>query len=84
MGSLGRGQYFGVGNPQMKQQWHFMHDDLEKLEQTLSEEQRKLLEKYSATLDHYFVTVSEQAFCDGFCMGTKLAAEALVGVEKMI
>lgn len=83
-GELGPGRYFGVGDPQMKQQWHLVCGDLKKIELALGEDQGALLEKFSTTLDRYLLISSEQAFCDGFCVGTKLAAEALVGAEKIL
>lgn len=83
-GELSPGQYFGITNTKMRQQDHLVQDALNKLEQTLGESQRELLHQYCNRMEHYQFTAAEQAFCDGFCMGTRLTAEALIGAEKII
>ena len=49
----------------------------ERLEKSLSGEQKKLLDEYRDSIDDYTPTVTELAFCEGFCVGTRLAAEGL-------
>ena len=83
-GNLEPCRYFGMHNAQMKRQLHWMDSDLRKIQEILGEDQKKLMEEYDRKVESYIQSVSEQAFCDGFCMGAKLTAEALIGAEKLI
>lgn len=44
----------------------------------LTEAQRELLQKYMDCSGEYLCRMLELAFCDGFCMGGKLAMETLL------
>lgn len=46
--------------------------------------QKELFEKYNDCMNEYIAAISEQAFCDGFCVGTKITAEALSAAEELI
>lgn len=83
-GELSPCQYFGMFNAKMRQQNHLVQDALDKLEKTLGENQKELLHQYCDSMERYNFTAAEQAFCDGFCMGTRLTSEALIGAEKII
>lgn len=75
-------RYSGVNNREMKQLWNLVQKNFEKLEQSV--EEKDLLKKYDACINEYIILTAEQAFCDGFCFGTKLTAEAINGAEEII
>ena len=39
--------------------------------------QQEILEKYIDCSDEYLLRLTEHAFCDGFCLATRLLTEAL-------
>ena len=43
----------------------------------LSEDQKEAFQKYIDCSEEYLLRMMELAFCDGFCLGSKLAAESL-------
>ena len=47
----------------------------EALAGVLPPEQQELFQKYQEASDAYLLRMMELAFCDGFCLGAKLAAE---------
>ena len=70
-------RHLGEENPQIDQLKAFMKDTYEKLEKNLDDKNKRLLEKYGRYICEYIVLVSEEAFCDGYCLGTKLTVQAL-------
>lgn len=48
------------------------------LNQGLTEAQKESFQKYIDCSDEYLLRMLELAFCDGFCLGGKLVAEALL------
>ena len=53
-------------------------------ENELSEKQRESLKKYQDNIDEYICLLSEQAFCDGFCVGAKILAEVFHNAEYVM
>lgn len=82
-GNLEPIRYLGVTNAEMKELEILMQRNLEKLEGNLNEKAKELFQKYDDCLNEYILISSEQAFCDGFCLGTKITAEALTGAERI-
>ena len=54
------------------------------LENELSDKQQPFLQRYEGNINEYMCLQSEQAFCDGFCVGAKIIAEALHNAESII
>jgi len=78
--------WYGDGNParragqnsaEIKELEALIQRNHEKLHGSLHEQQRAILEAYHDCMDEYVCITTEQAFCDGFCLGAKLTAEAL-------
>ena len=67
----------GKDNTEIKELEEQVRLSYEKLEKSLSEEQRVLLDKYRDSVDSYTALTAELAFCDGYCLGTKLTVQAL-------
>lgn len=82
-GNLAPTDQFCVRNPQIKQLEILIQRNLDKFEKTLSGHQQELFSRYSGNMTEHELLSNEQAFCDGFCLGAKIVAEALLGVEPL-
>lgn len=78
-GNLAPIEYLGLNSSEMKQLENLMHRHIEMLEEMLTEKEKTVYEKYRDCVDDYVFAVAEQAFCDGFCLGVRIMAEALCG-----
>lgn len=74
----------GKNNKDIKDSFRLKNRNLEKIQEVLNDSQKELLERYSESIDELMDLLMEQAFCDGYCIGTKLIAEALTGAENLI
>ncbi|MBQ4599637.1 MAG: hypothetical protein IJB19_06965 [Clostridia bacterium] len=77
-------RYFGVTNAEMKKAEIFMQCNLEKLKENSSETMNELFQRYEDSINEYILISNEQAFCDGFCLGAKITAEAFSGAEEIL
>ncbi len=68
----------GQDDEEMKKLTELMHRQYEKLEQGLAKPLREELEAYSECTAEYGAAANEQAFCEGFRLGVRLTAEALL------
>lgn len=76
-GALEPVRYSGLNNPEIKKLEHLLQRNGEKLEENLSEKANEAFEKYNDCVKEYITELCEQSFCDGFCLGAKISAEAL-------
>lgn len=83
-GELEPKSILGNGNVEMRRIELLIENNYKKLKENLNEEAKSILEKYSQCIDEYIVLISEQAFCDGFCIGIRLSAEAVGGAERIL
>lgn len=83
-GNLEPVNYLGRNNPEMKKLESLIQRNFEKLEVNLDEKEKKVFERFNESMNEYVLVCSEQAFCDGFCLGAKIVAEALNGAEQVI
>ena len=74
-------RYLGKNNPEIKQLENLLQCNLKNLEGNLNERLKGLLEKYNDCINEYIALTNEQAFCDGFCLGTKITVESLTSAE---
>lgn len=74
----------GMNNIEIDKMEKLMSDNYDKLKDKLSDETKEILEKYFDCVNDYVLLISEQSFCDGFCLGTKISAEALVSAEQLL
>ena len=72
----------GRNDAELKKLENLILLNYEKLEKNLDEELKERLENYKDCIDEYTVLVNEQAFCEGFCLGTRLTAEAFTAEDK--
>ena len=59
-----------------------INQNLDKLEKVLDKKSKEVFTSYRDGMEEYAYLYGEQAFCDGFCLGVKLAAEALLAKAK--
>ncbi len=59
-----------------------INQNLDKLEKVLDKKSKEVFTSYRDCMEEYAYLYGEQAFCDGFCLGVKLAAEALLAKAK--
>lgn len=83
-GNLDPVRYSGRTNQEMKQLEVLLQRNLDTLEEALNDPQKKLFEKYNTQMDEYLIVANEQAFCDGFCLGARMMAEAFSGSEQQL
>lgn len=74
----------GGNNSKIAKMEKLMSDNCCKLKEKLNDDTREILEKYIDCVNDYVLLISEQSFCDGFCLGTKISAEALVVAEQLL
>lgn len=74
----------GMNNIEIDKMEKLMSDNYDKLKDKLNDETKEILEKYFDCVNDYVLLISEQSFCDGFCLGTKISAEALVSAEQLL
>lgn len=83
-GQLEPKNVLGNGNVELRSSEILIEKNFHKLKENLNEETKVILEKYSQCIDEYIVLISEQAFYDGFCLGTRIISEAIGGAERII
>ena len=74
----------GMNNTEIAKMEKLMSDNYSKLKSKLNDEQKEILDKYLDCVNDYVLLISEQSFCDGFCLGTKISAEALLVAEELL
>ena len=79
-GELEPKKYIGNGNIELREIENFIKNNFDKLKESLNENETEILEKYSDLIDEYVFLMLEQAFCDGFCLGMRISAEAIGGI----
>lgn len=72
----------GTNDPELKELERLLQRNGERLEEYLDEKGKALFEKYYNCVEEYISVLCEQAFSNGFCLGTKITAEALTFNEQ--
>lgn len=73
----------GGNNLQIKEISRLVEHNREDLKANLNEVQQEIFKKYNLSYEDYLFLTNEQAFCDGFSLGIKIASEALIGAEAI-
>lgn len=76
-GNLAPVRHCGENNPDIQELESLIQRNNEKLEAALSDKAKNIFENYKICIEEYRYIINEQAFCDGFCLGTRITAEAL-------
>ncbi len=74
----------GKSNEKMRRIENLVERNKSKLKGALDTEEKEMFDKYVQCIDEYLFLVSEQAFCDGFCMGARILSEAVSGAEELL
>ena len=72
------------GNIELIKTEELIEKNFNKIRERLDEDALKILDKYKDSIDEYIYLINEQAFCDGFCLGTRIVSEAVVGAERIL
>ena len=83
-GNLDPVMHLGANNIEIGKMEKLMSDNFSKLKTNINDEQKEILEKCLDCVNDYVLLISEQSFCDGFCLGTKISAEALIVGEQLM
>ena len=75
--------YIGKDNYEMKNLFHLIETTFEKLENSLEENNKNLFEEYHNYIQKYIILSGEESFSAGYCIGTKITAEALINSENI-
>ena len=78
-GNIATSENCGVNNPEIEKLVSLIERNKENLDKTLADPQKQMLEKLLSCSDEFTQLLSVQAFCDGFCLASRLLAEAFTG-----
>lgn len=81
-GNLSPVRHLGENNAELRHLEELIKRNTDLLEAQLNDMQKNRWESYFMCIEEYLSLMTEQAFCDGFCLGTKLTTEALGGAKK--
>ena len=74
----------GKSNDEIKHLEVLIEKTHEDLENELNDKQKSFFQRYEGNINEYMCLLSEEAFCDGFCVGVKIITEALQNAENII
>lgn len=67
----------GENNPEIKNLLDLMDQNKDDLYQITTPQQQEIFEKYTDCSEEYLLLLLEEAFCQGFCLASRLTSEAL-------
>ena len=76
-GNIAPCEHCGSHDPELNHLSVLMERHRETLGKELSEAQNEVLQKYMDCAEEYHMRMLELAFCDGFCIASKLLTESL-------
>ena len=77
-GNIAPCEHCGSHDPVINNLIGLIERNREKLSSGLTEAQMETLQKYVECSDEYLLRMLELAFCDGFCLDSKLVMETLL------
>ena len=83
-GNLAPIKNLGDKNPEIKQIETIILNRCRELLEALDQDSIKILEKYVFYINEYLSLITNEAFCDGFSLGTQFTVEALFGAEEIM
>ena len=75
---------FGRNNPELLKYEEETEKLKEKLLNRIDEENLKLLHEFLSSNEKYQIICEEQSFHDGFCLTTKISAEAFLSCDQIL
>lgn len=79
-GNIAPCEHCGSHDPVINKLMSLMERNQEKLSNGLTEAQMEIFQKYMDCSDEYLLRMLELAFCDGFCLGSRLAIESICDI----
>ena len=76
-GNIATSENCGVNDPEIEKLVCLIERNKDKLNKVLCDPQKQLLEKLLSCSDEFTQLLSARAFCDGFCLASRLLTEAL-------
>lgn len=83
-GELDPESLLGNSNVELRKTEVLIEKNFNKIKENLDEDTVEILNKYRDCINEYIVLSNEQAFCDGFCLGTRMVSEAVGGAERIL
>ena len=77
-------EHFGKNSHQVRRLETILYRRLDMLEETLDQKQKEAYQICYEKILEYVSEVQRQSFCDGFCIGGRLTAEALIGAQDLM
>lgn len=77
-GKIGPCDHCGSCDPELNHLTDLMERSREDLNKISTPQQMDIFEKYIDCADEYSRLMMEQAFCEGFCLASRIMAEALL------
>lgn len=81
-GNVDAMRHLGRNNGDMLHMEKILRDNNNKLAEMLCDDGKKLLEIYSENNTEYLSLAAEDAFCQGFSLGAKIVAEAILFADE--
>lgn len=76
-GNIAPCEHCGSHDPEANHLISLIERNREALCENLTAEQKETFQKYIDCMEEYLLRMLELAFCDGFCMGSRLVMESL-------
>ena len=77
-GNIAPCEHCGSHDPVINNLMGLIERNREKLSGELTEAQMEAFQKYMDCTEEYLLRMLELAFCDGFCLGSRLAVESIL------
>lgn len=77
-GNIAPAEHCGAHDPEANHLTDLIERNREKLCVGLTAAQKEVFEKYIDCSEEYLLRMMELAFCDGFCLGSRLVTESLL------
>lgn len=77
-GNVMPAEHSGQHNPQVKRLLALIVRNKENLDKELQDDQKRAFSVLMDNYDEYVYLLEKEAFCEGFCLATKLLAEAIL------
>ena len=77
-GNIAPCEHCGSHDPEATHLIGLLERNRDVLREGLTAAQRETFQKYIDCSEEYLLRILELAFCDGFCLGSKLTAESLL------
>lgn len=73
----------GYNDPELRNMEAIICLEAEEIENTLCGEEKKCVLKLIKKYNEYINALQKHSFCDGFSLGVRIAAEALISAESL-